>query len=207
MKRPKPTKQLVIDVTGGNHGLIEEVHHGLAETPLNDFYQWLNFDEAIAFAAETWKRRHLSGNFGELAKKSDLYMLFSDVYRDAMPRLNANKFISEKLRKKHNDMNPFGRNLQERLEQVDDEAVEKLRESLQESTTEWVWHGQYQGRKAWRGGDNYKLRVMEFMPTAYPRKGRIVPGYASEIARLVSDYPMDYELPPEKPRPIQGTLF
>lgn len=195
--RPKPTKQLLIELCGGNQGLIGSVHHGLSEVPLNEFYSNLNLNETIAFAAGSWDTRHRSvHNLGQNIDARSVYDIFSEVFVVGMPWLNGSKRISPELQGKYGHLNPFqGRNLRERLQRVPPEAVKKLKQRLSEEVNEYVFDCQYQGRKAARGGDNYKLEVMHFQ-NAYPKSGRIVPAFAVEVARMISAYPGQYELLP-----------
>ena len=195
MKRPKPTKQLILDVTGENQALISSLHHGLYETSLRNFYSVLDFDELVAFAASSWKareRRTLSPHL--LVPNEDVYNLFSTVYQIGFPWLNKHKYLSsEAIRKKHKKMNPFQkRDLEDRLHQVSPEAVQHLKRQLQEPVNEYVFECQYHQRKAARGGDNHRLEIMTFQ-NVYPKRGKIVPAYASEISRMVSRYTQEHE--------------
>ena len=194
MKRPRPTKQLIIEVSGGNQPLIERVHHGLYETSLGSFYPWLNFDEVIAFELGSWDiRSKRSPMVVELADVMDIYDIFSNVFRRGFPWLNRFKNVSDKLKRKHEEMNPFERNLRNRLEQVDIKDMEILKKKLMKKANEYVFECNYYNRKRERGGDNYKLVNMAFQ-NVYPKKGKIVPAFASEIVRLMKNYPTEYEL-------------
>lgn len=194
MERPKPTKQLLIEICGANQGLISSLHHGLSEVPMGDFYPVLDLDELIAFSASSWKSREKDPeSFSELVKNSpDAYTIFNEVYRIGFPWLNKYKQISPELETKYKKLNPFqGADLRDRLETIDPEFVEKMKERLSETVCEYVFDCQYHQRKMERGGDNYRLEVMHFQPV-YPKKGVIVPNFASEIARIISRYPGEY---------------
>ena len=195
-KRPAPTKQLLIELTGSNQDFISSVHHGLYETPLNAFYPHLDLDETIAFAASSWKSRqkdpcffkNLNFRVGE-----DIHRLFSAVYEIGFPWLNKHKDVSDELRKKYDRSNPFnGRNLKQRLERVDPVGITRLKERLKEEVNDYVFECQYYNTKMARGGDNYKLEIMGFQPV-YPKRGVIVPNFASEIARIFRNYPDSYK--------------
>ncbi len=43
-----------------------------------------------------------------------------------------------------------------------------------------------------RGGDNHRLEIMTFQ-NVYPKRGKIVPAYASEIAKIISQYTQKHE--------------
>ena len=194
MKRPKPTKQLIIELCGENQGLIEALHHGLYETSLANIYPHLDLDEAAAFAASSWKTRDKSPYFFEhdITPTTNLHDIFSQVYIIGFSWLNKNKEISDRLRPLHEKLNPYkGKDLRARLQRADSDTVEKLKKGLKETVNEYVFECQYQDKKMQRDGDNYKLVPMRFQ-AVYPRKGKIVPAYGSEIARLISKYSTEY---------------
>lgn len=194
MQRPKPTAPLLIELSGNNNGLISSLHHGLRETPLQEFYPVLDLDELVAFAASSWKGREqrYSQLTRLLSSHAEAYEMFSEVYRIGFPWLNKYKDISPANRVKHERLNPFqGKFLQDRLTQVDPSAVEQLREKLAEPVSEYVFECNYYQRKKERDGDNYKLEVMTFQ-TVYPRREKIVPLYAQEIARMLKKYSTNY---------------
>lgn len=195
MERPKPSKQLFIELCGGNQGLIESVHHGLAETPLNALYPNLDLDEVLAFEASSWKTREKNlASFSDFVKSAGIYDIFSEVYKLGFSWLNKHKNISQKLAKRHSELNPFnGENLRSRLEKAKPEDIDSLKNKLQDGVNAYVFSCQYHDAKRMRGGDNYKLSVMAFQ-NAYPKSGRIVPAFASQNARMLSEYPTDYEL-------------
>jgi hypothetical protein len=191
MERPKPTKQLLIELCGNNQGLISSCHHGLYEASLAEFYPHLDLDETVAFAASSWKSRQVSPT--ELAdflgSQVEAYDLFSEVFKIGFPWLNKSRDISPELKQKYEKLNPFdGKDLRARLESVQPEKVEKLKERLRDRVNNYVFECQYQDAKMARGGDNYKLVPMHFQ-AVYPRKGKIVPAFASEVARMISQYP------------------
>jgi len=194
MKRPKPTKQLFIELCGGNRGLIESIHHGLLETPLDAFYPHLDLDEILAFEASSWKTREKDAEtFSDFVKSAEIYDIFSKVYEIGSPWLNKHKNISEKLVERYAKLNPFGsKNLKLRLGGVKVEDVESLKKKLQEGVNKYVFACQYQEAKRMGDGDNYKLAIMNFQ-NVYPKSGKIVPAFASENARIVSGYPTNYE--------------
>ncbi|MEK6950810.1 MAG: hypothetical protein AABX13_03760 [Nanoarchaeota archaeon] len=196
--RPRPTAPLIIDVCSGSEGyqgLIESFHHGLEETPaLKQFYPHLDFDELVAFTASSWKKRKIEyGQFLPfLESYPSAYQLFSEIYDIGFPWLNKYKAVSPPQQAKHQKLNPFqGRALEDRLNEVEPAAVNQLIQQLWEGPSEYVFACQYQERKRGRDGDNYKLEPMPFQ-NAYPKRGRIVPAYAAEIARIFRDYPQEY---------------
>lgn len=189
MPKPLPTRQLVIDLCGGNQQLISSAHHGLHEASLRDFYPFLNLDEAIVFAASSWKSRDVDSSFRPFVRDTpDIYDIFNTVYGMGFPWLNAHKRISDRLHARYAASNPNGRNLRERLARVPQEAVQTLRERLLKKTRDYIFACDYEFRKRVNGGDTSNLEIMTFQPS-FPRKERVIPAYASEIARIISAYP------------------
>lgn len=203
-ERPRPTAPLITKVCGGNQGLIESLHHGLAETPvLQQFYSHLDFDELVAFAASSWKSREKNHrHFSRYSSDAvSIYDLFSQVYAIGCPWLNKYKAVSPEQQVKHEKLNPFrGRDLEERLNEVEPATVAQLIRELREEPCEWVFECQYQNRKLERLGDNYKLEIMTFQ-NVYPKSGRIIPAYATRIAQILSEYPREYHFPTPKAAP------
>lgn len=195
MERPRPTKQIVLDLTGQNQGLLASAQHGLYEVSLSEIYPMLDFKEALAFAASSHKSRQQNiSEFRQRVDNSNLYELFSDVFKIGMPWVNKYKSISPINQLKYDKLNPFrGSDLKNRLELVAKPSEDNLRQKLKEEVNEYVFECQYQQRKMARGGDNHRLVIMRFQ-NVYPKAGRIVPSFAGEVARVVGDYPINYEL-------------
>ena len=210
--RPTPNKGLVLETCGNNPWFISDVHHRLCETPLEDFYPHLNLDEVLVFEAGSWNLRSKQDTefrrpeFRRLIETGRIYDIFNLANIEGFPVLNKNKRL-QRWKKKHEQLNPFkGRNLRERLERVDFAAIKELIEGLKQPTKTYVFECQYNDAKMARGGDNYGIEIMRFQPV-YPRKGNIVPAFASEIARLLGKYPTHYE-PISKPQETrQAVLF
>ena len=133
MERSLPTTQLILAITGGNQGLVSAAHHGLYEAPLDRLYTDLNLNEVIVFAATSWGLRSSDlGSFATVVRSGNIYEIFDYVNQNGFPKLNARKRIPEGLRALHGQLNPYkGRNLEVRLERVEPEAVQTLKEKLQ----------------------------------------------------------------------------
>ena len=205
-ERPRPTAPLIIEVCGGSNGyqgLVESLHHGLEEAPaLTQFYSHLDFDELVAFAASSWKkkREEFFGFSRFLESSPSAYRIFSEIYSIGFPWLNKNKAISPQQEAKHNKLNPFhGRDLEERLNEVAPATVEKLVKQLQEEPLKYIFRCKYDDE---RNEYDDKRVVMDFH-NVYPASGRIVPAYAAEISRIMSKYPQEYHfaVPKEVPSP------
>ncbi len=155
MKRPVPTIELILAMTGSKRTLVSTTHHGLYEVPLSDLYTDLNLGEIIAFAAGSWKiRKGGINSFAEFVKSATTYEIFTHVYKIGFPWLNGNKHIPEELRELYEQLNPYrGRNLEARLDRVKPEAVQTLKEKLQGPV------GKYPSKKA----DEYAAEVAEMI--------------------------------------------
>jgi len=206
-ERARPNKGLILEICGANHRFISSVHHGLYETPLQDFYPHLNLDEVLVFEAGSWNLRdNKNHNFRELVEAGDTYDIFNRINNEGFPVLNRNKRL-QKWKEKHGQLNPFrGRNLRERLERVDSDAVRELIEKLKLPVNTYVFECQYQDAKMARGGDNSGIEIMRFQ-SVYPRSEKIVPAFASEIAKIVGRYPTHYESVAKPQKTRIPTLF
>jgi len=214
MQRPKPTKQLLIELCGNNQRLISSLHHGLYETPLHDFYPHLNLDDLAVFAASSWKMRSEDfGSFASSLESEDIYSVFKRVNEFGFPWLMQYRRISDSLRTKHERLNPYkGNNLRARLGRVKPDSVQKLKQALAKETRIYLSNeGDYHLLARYGNSDKYVL--MHFMRSSQ-KKGQVIPAYASEIAKLLSRYPVEYELLPKEQKPqeqpkiyVQGMLF
>lgn len=178
MERPQPTTQLILEVTGYNKGLISAAHHGLYETPLNEFSSNLNLDEMLVVSAESWLgRKDDSKTVIELVQSGNIYEVFNYFNSTGFSWLNKNKAISEKLGPLYKQLNPYkGKTLEARLQRVNPESVKLYMEALKRPT------------------DSY--------PSKNPKE------LAAEIAEMLSTYPWEYEPPVSiKPSPMQPKLL
>ena len=57
LTRPRPTKEIIAALCGGDNYLSNSLHHGVYELPLNNFYPLLDLEELAAFAAGSWVMR------------------------------------------------------------------------------------------------------------------------------------------------------
>jgi hypothetical protein len=204
MERPKPTKQLIIELCGGNNDLISSLHHGLYEIPLKEFYSYLNFDETVAFAASAWKGRSKNPKYGLILQRYCLYDVFNQVLPIGIPWFRKYMELSEKNQTLLEKLNPFeGRNLRTRLKRAEAEAEKHLREALEEPVKKHVFPCQHEDAEKARDGNSTDLVVMDFQ-NVYPptrKKGdetyerqyrKMIGNFACEIARIFSDYPQEY---------------
>jgi len=208
MERPQPTTQLILELTGGNQGLVSAAHHGLYETPLDRLYTNLNLDEVIVFAATSWGLRSKDlESFAAVVRFGDVYKIFDYVNQIGFRRLNKNKPVPQELRGLYEQLNPYkGRNLRQRLERVDPAAVGTLRERLQHDTNHYITEGQLNSPRTERAEGGNRKVTMQFLPT-HPKKGQTAQHYAAEVARMLSGYPQGYEpLDGSRPQPPREQL-
>lgn len=209
MKRPRPSRKLIESLCGNDPLLISSLHHSLYEVDLKEIYPLINFDDLIVFSASSWNfRKRNPAEFNNLLKNSNLYGLFSNIYRSTnnpygqlgfpwfyhcreLPRVNPYKYHS---------MNMFRRkNLEDRLLSVDASVIDKIKDSLSKPVNDYVFECDYGVKKQ---GDNSNLILMGFQ-TFYPKKGTKEKRYAKEISRMLQSYPVEYFIEQEK----QQSLF
>lgn len=211
MERPKPDSNLILEVCGNNYSLLSSICFGLKETPLKEFYPYLNLEEALVFAGASWGNRKEQPEFYkkiienpnsikkqqltlfeniEIINNQDIvYSIFNETFKEGFRWLrNKNRISDEKL-EKYNKMNPFYNiPLKERLNKVNDEDIETLKKKLLIPTKNYIFEKDY------CGGTYDKNRVvMNFQPV-YPSKANIRKNFALEIMRTLKEYPAQYDL-------------
>lgn len=204
MKRPKPTEQLIVETCGENLTLISSLHHGLYEVSLARVYPHLDFDEAIAFAASSWKEREKNPAYAHIVKVEDTYEIFNQVLLAGIPWLRKYREMSAQLQPRLAGLNPYkGRDLGGRLARLDLAAVEALRSDLARPVKTYVFECQHDDTKRSRGGDR-DIVVMGFQ-NAYPptkKKGHgvyerqfrgMIGRFGAEIAKMFSKYPQEFD--------------
>ena len=200
VKRPEPTSHLIMELCGGNTGLLSRFHHGMCETSLKDFYPSLNLDEVAAFKIGSYiLRKENSEKFAD-SKQDDIYYIFREAFNEGFPRLNTHKNIV-KTAEQYSKLNPFGRNFRERVERVDPDAIILLKSRLAQPANKYVFECDYHDAKLSQEGDNSRIVVMHFQPY-YPKREVIAPNFAKEIARILENYPQEYAAVQDQ-KPIQ----
>lgn len=215
-KRPLTTKQLILELTGYDQGLVSAACYGSLETPLDGFYHILDLDDAIKFPASSWKSREKDGIvFSLFVQSANIYEIFEKVYQIGTPWLDKhNRFnkpdqdISERLRQLYQKLNPFqGVSLRERLESVDSAVIEALKEQLQGPVNRYIFEIRHNRPGLPRDKNPYtKTVVMNFQET-YPKRGKVVPAFAAKVSRIIREYTQEYEpLAGAKPQPTNQQL-
>lgn len=212
-QRPTSTKNLILATLGENHLLTEYTHHGLAELDLGKVYPALDLDEALLFAASSWAARR-DQHYRQRVQHMTLPEIFNHTYSqrvvlpipgrtitydNAYQWMNSKKQIScadARIQDKSSRCNPHTEKLEARLRQVGDRDVRALKERLGRPRKEWIFGCDYERRKRALNFDTTNLEIMDFQ-TEYPRKGKIVGRYATEINKIIRSYPRDLIEVPE----------
>lgn len=159
---------------------IESVCHGLEELPsLKYIYPFLNLDEALAFAATTWRARQKEG-FRHFVSNAPLYSIFDYVLKKMPGRVRLRKPVYSK--EAHADMNPYRgtkETLRKRLSVVSEEDFERLRSELQREPCEY----DYVGRRP-----SYPTIPMHYQVDYPTDRNTVNKKYAYEISRIFENY-------------------
>jgi|GEM_PF-4977010 len=215
-----------------NQKYIENVHHGLYEFEkfLSCLYPFLNLLEVFAIANGLQKRENdvIKKGYSEKHPNSIWYYCreLSKEYRERIMSMNFSDLLVYLERKGHKEFedletlakfNPYSISFKKRIElfsevfsEVDDSFRFdlELRMKMCEVPITWCFECQYEKIKRERGGDNYRLKVMEFMPVYPKNKDVHIKKYATEISKMMKDWPTFYidEESIEK-KPLQLKLF
>ena len=132
MAKKNPTRSLITDLIGGNPKLVKDTQHGLREISLNKIAPYLNLDEIIVFASQSYDQRKKNYHaFSEIIEDTDsFYEIFNYLNRFGFPLLNQSKKISEKNDELYQQTNPFGKDLEKRLGLVETETLQNLKKRL-----------------------------------------------------------------------------
>ena len=209
--RPKPTKQLMLEMCGGNQYLIESLHHGLHECPaFSALYPVLNLDELMEIAPISWQSRMRAEWDAGVVKSSSIYGLLIQAQRRGKGWLDKHINVSQGNQQKYNQLNPFTEELSDRLRWVDQSVLDQLQEELAGPVKEYVF------RCDPREGDYPNLVRMTFLNVYRPKRdGKNTEDFAAEVSRILSGYPREYLAAPQskpvlQPQPTpqsQGLLF
>lgn len=188
-------KQLIADTCGHDRFMLSRAYFGLSETPvLREFNPYLDLDEILTFAAESWiKRDKEPDKYQEIVDQSSLYDIFRWTYSHGGYGLLKNrKSISDDNQKFYEKNNPYqGELLEQRLRLVPEEYESKLRSQLKSDAHTYARNEKhYQEIKASRGGNNYNLEIIPFNKV-YTRREEMPQEYARLIHGIIKDYPVD----------------
>jgi len=221
-ERPKPTTPLIIDLTGGDYGLVSAAYQGLHETPsLKQAYPLLDFAELIAIAASSRVSRNLNdaefrrlvdeGNVCSLIENAKLrglgwikkHSLFEKI-RLALHVPDGKEARRESLYQK---LNPFnGEEFADRVTQIPMAVQDKLLEQFRKMPA--VFSYEFFAAKTKRAADPLVEVVTLTHPFPYfPKKGRCQEDFANGIRAKLDNYSTDYILaPPYEGRPPERNI-
>lgn len=196
-----------------HHGLDEFFFN------LFEMYPFLDLSELLALSYSLYKKRkdHFRGfrrseNFYGMVRVYDyefeneirnsklnkiLYKFLTDGERSFQTAQDNEPDIYFDIYFEFADYNPYCTEkckLEERIEAfcnvIGQEGEKKFKEKILEEPATYVFPCQYEREKRARGGDNYKLEIMKFMPV-YPKKGKKWhrEKFAMETARIIRKFP------------------
>lgn len=185
MNRSHPQGPFLSRYTGEKQSLLAALYGGIRESRLESVYPYLNFDELVAFASGSWKKRETQYDlFCSIVEHDTINEVFKSAFAKGFPWINAYKKLNFEDRKKLEKLNPYeSSSFQDRLAAIPLEELESLRESLAKPVKKYVFECQYKDEKRRQRGDNSNLEIMMFQ-AVYPRRGKIVPAYSKEICRI-----------------------
>ena len=186
MKRAKPTKDIIWNATGGNYNLLKHVHHGLNECPLKEVYPFLNLDELIVFASESWPARNIKELNEQFIQESDIYSIFDEFNQKGFKRLKGLQSKSTQFKEEYIKYNPYGRNLKQRLSNVCEEEIGIIKDQLKGKTKQYIAEEEYYHMKGLQQ-NMQEYTFMRFLASGKNRKTS-AKKYAGEISRMLRDY-------------------
>jgi len=189
MAKKNPTRSLITDLIGGNPKLVKDTQHGLREISLNKIAPYLNLDEIIVFASQSYDQRKKNYHaFSEIIEDTDsFYEIFNYLNRFGFPLLNQSKKISEKNDELYQQTNPFGKDLEKRLGLVETETLQNLKKRLLLPAKYHIFECNYHNEKLKRRGDSSDIIIMDHQPV-YPKKGKIIPSHIQDINKRIRNY-------------------
>jgi len=221
-ERIMPTSELIFDLCGGdgyNPQYLDFVYRGLHELnsskdAIGRLYQYLNLDELLVFARDSWLTRarnsldyKIDPKFELETKQKSIYEIVSDTFKeDSFQHIDGfyngivkkgfgyfakRKLVSEKNERKYQRLNPYEpKTLEARLNLFENEepkACNEIKELLSKPVMEYVFECQYQNAKMARGGNNHAISIYRFQPV-YPDKKVNSKNFANQIRKFISNY-------------------
>ena len=186
MKRIKPTKDIIWNATGGDYNLLKHVHHGLYECPLKEVYSFLNLNELIVFASESWEARNRGELNEQFIQESDIYLIFNEFNQKGFKRLNGLQSKSIKLKAEYIKYNPHGKNLKQRLSNVCKTEIEKMKNQLKGKTKQYLAEEEYYRMRGLQ--QNMQDYIFMRFLTSERNRNKSAKKYAAEISRMLRDY-------------------
>lgn len=197
MKRAKPTKEIIWNATGGNYNLLKQFHHGLYECPLKEVYPFLNLDELIVFASESWGSRNKGELNEQFIQESDIYSIFNEFNQKGFKKLKEIQSKSTKFKAEYIKYNPYGRNLKQRLLNVPKKEIEMIKDKLKCKTKQYIAEEDYDLMKALHQ-NMLEYTFMRFL-VSEKNRNKSAKKYVTEISRMLRNYSTTIAPPFKKP--------
>lgn len=222
--RPRPTREIFTALCAGKDPSNGEdpkilgrqgyflscVHHGLLETPLGSIYPVLNLDEAVAFAASSWKSREQGDiKLRNCVDDFDLYKIFKYVLVIGNSWMGKYKYIPSEIKELHTGLNPFdGKTLDKRLETIDSEASDALLYGLRQPHKNYIFESEFHRMKKEQKDTSRSVILSSRNFQTFPRRHQIIPSYSAEITRIFGEFSREYDKTIERKRKkkISGQL-
>ena len=220
LERIKPTNKLIFDLCGGqghNSQYLDFVYRGLhelnsASNSIGKLYQYLNLDELLVFARDSWLTRARNSldyksdpTFELETKQKSIYEIVSNTFKeDSFQYIDGfyngmvkkgfgyfakRRLISEKNEQKYQKLNPYEpKTLEDRLnlfEKEDPKSCNEIKELLSKPVMKYVFECQYQ--QLARNGNNHGISIYNFQPV-YPNKKVNAENFANQIRKFISKY-------------------
>ncbi|MEM2932849.1 MAG: hypothetical protein QW622_01395 [Candidatus Pacearchaeota archaeon] len=185
-KLPKNLLTLINSISE-KQKFYEDIHHSLDEFYIYFFqlYPFLNLNELFALALgirERTNSRNVSSNINYFIDQG---------------KINLEGLLNES---KIDSCNPYS-NSKNKIDSFQNrikifyylfpEFENKFRNALSQEPTIYVFACNYEREKALRG-DNYRLKIMNFMPVYPKNKEEHIKLYSKEIVRILKSFPQFY---------------
>jgi hypothetical protein len=200
---------------------LEKLHHGIAEfkSILSCLYPFLNLTELLAFAYNLQRREEsveeIDDGYASRMKEDYVKTINAMHIEELLVYLGRGaEFVKKRLElSEKQELEPYSTSYSKRVEEflkmldkIDkrQEFEQELRKKMCEVPITWCFDCEYEKIVRQRGGNNYRLKVMEFMPK-YPKdKDEHIKRYAKEIAKILNTMPSFYL---QFKKPLQLKLF
>jgi hypothetical protein len=206
-KRPLPTKRIIDYAIGNNKFFSEYILHGLEETSLEEFYSNLNLEEVLAFSGISFlERKKNLKDFRQKILNEEMYEIFKEILGRGIPLLRSSKKYDFWDEQKYRDLNPYGnkKNLALRIQRVNLESIEILRERLMLPTKEYIFEKDYDYYKTIGKIESQEAKLMGIYGNASSEK--IISYFNGGISRILRSYTRNWE-PLEEREEEQISLF
>ena len=203
MLRTPPTTRLINSIFGEDYPLLERIYCGIDEVPFYRITGVLNFEDiaSIAGGCRVLRERDLqrrrtgkSETFIPFVNELSLYDIAHRAQKIMSKRFPWFRSLKGTLSKtnysKYCSINPFGKNLRERLDLIKGEDEKAIRDRLSGVVYTYMTESQYEKMNAMQQGGYPFRKVMNFLP--FKKKGKsaksLVSCFAKELAGRMDEW-------------------